>query len=159
MAAPHLLTKVLQRGTGLEVKDAAEGDDCLPGCVYVAPPGIHLVVDVHGRLALRDGIKVKHVRPSADVLFVSAAEAFGSRVIALVLTGGDGDGADGIQVVKHHGGTVISQDEASAEVTGMPLSAIATGDVDYILSLRDIAPALEALAANVVPGHTTRAAV
>jgi two-component system, chemotaxis family, protein-glutamate methylesterase/glutaminase len=92
-----------------------------------------------------DGLKVKHARPSGDVLFASAAEAFESRVIALVLTGGDGDGSTGISIVKQHGGTVISQDEASAVDSGMPRSAIATGDVDYVLPLAYIASALEEL--------------
>jgi two-component system chemotaxis response regulator CheB len=154
MAAPHLLSKVLQKRTRLKVKDAEEGDECLPGVVYVAPPGVHLVVDAQRRLALRDGAKVKHVKPSADVLFASAAEAFERQLIALVLTGGDGDGANGVRVVKDHGGTVISQDEASAQVSGMPRSAIETGDVDFILSLVDIAPTLEGLAAGGIPART-----
>jgi two-component system chemotaxis response regulator CheB len=154
LAAPHLLASVLQNRTRLTVQDAADGDECLPGHVYVAPPGIHLVVDAQRRLTLRDGIKVRHVRPSGDVLFASAAEAFGRELIALVLTGGDGDGADGVRIVKQHGGTVISQDEASAQVSGMPRSAIETGDVDYILSLADIAPTLEGLAVGGIPART-----
>jgi two-component system chemotaxis response regulator CheB len=81
----------------------------------------------------------------------AAAEAFESRVIALVLTGGDGDGSTGISVVKQHGGTVISQDEASAVASSMPQSAIATGDVDYVLPLAYIASDLEEL---VVRGRT-----
>lgn len=72
----------------------------------------------------------------------------GEEIIALVLTGGDGDGADGVSMVKEHGGTVISQDEASARDPSMPRSAIATGDVDCVLPLADIASALEALASR-----------
>jgi two-component system, chemotaxis family, protein-glutamate methylesterase/glutaminase len=146
MSSPNLLATVLQRQTKLTVKTAEDGDEIDPGVVYVAPPGIHLVVTAERRFALRDGLKVKHVRPSGDVLFASAAEAFDSQVIALVLTGGDGDGSGGITVVKQHGGTVVSQDEASAQVSSMPQSAIATGDVDFVLPLSDIASALEALA-------------
>ena len=146
MSSPHLLAKILQNRTKLSGKDAEDGGGILAGVVYVAPPGIHLVVEATQRFALRDGAKVKHVRPSGDVLFASAAEAFGSQVIALVLTGGDGDGSDGIQVVKDHRGTVVSQDEASAKVSSMPRSAIETGDVDFVVPLSSIAATLSALA-------------
>jgi two-component system chemotaxis response regulator CheB len=145
MSSPTLLAQLLQHQTKLRVKDAENGEEIHPGIVYVAPPGIHLVVDARGRFGLVDGVKVKHTRPSGDVLFASAAEAFGSRVIALVLTGGDGDGSTGISVVKEHGGTVVSQDEASAVASSMPQSAIATGDVDYVLPLAYIASALDEL--------------
>jgi two-component system chemotaxis response regulator CheB len=142
---PTLLARVLQYHAKLRVKDAEDGEEIHPGIVYVAPPGIHLVVDARRRFALVDGLKVKRARPSGDMLFASAAEAFESQVIALVLTGGDRDGSTGISVVKQHGGTVISQDEGSAVASGMPQSAIATGDVDYVLPLAYIASALEEL--------------
>ena len=88
---------------------------------------------------------MKHVRPSGDVLFESAAEAFGPEVVGLVLTGGDGDGADGVVAIKRCGGTVISQDEATARDASMPRSAIATGDVDYVLPLAAIGAKLQEL--------------
>jgi two-component system, chemotaxis family, protein-glutamate methylesterase/glutaminase len=145
MSSPNLLAQILQCRIKLKVKDAEDGEEIHPSIVYVAPPGIHLVVDSRQRFALVDGLKVKHARPSGDVLFASAAEAFESRVIALVLTGGDGDGSTGISVVKQHGGTVVSQDKETAVASGMPQSAIATGDVDYVLPLPSIASALEEL--------------
>jgi two-component system chemotaxis response regulator CheB len=154
MAVPNLLAKVLQKRSRLPVKNAETGDEFAPGVVYLAPPGVHLVIDAQHRLALVDGAKVKHVRPSGDVLFASAAEALGPQCIAVVLTGGDGDGSDGIGVIKKHGGTVVSQDERSAKVSGMPRSAIETGEVDYVLPLADIAAALEALAAGDTPVRT-----
>ncbi len=158
ISSPNLLAKILQRQTKLRVKDAEDGDAVEPGIVYVAPPGVHLVVDATCRLTLVDGAKVKQVRPSGDVLFASAAEAFGSQVIALVLTGGDGDGSDGVVAVKKHGGTVISQDEVSAQVSSMPRAAIATGDVDFVLPLANIAWALEALALRGVARSGSRVA-
>jgi two-component system, chemotaxis family, protein-glutamate methylesterase/glutaminase len=142
---PNRLARVLQRSTRLKVKDAEAGEAIVPGTVYLARPGAHLVVDETGRLALVDGERVKHVRPSGDVLFASAAKAFGADVIAVVLTGGDSDGADGIGRVKEAGGTVIVQDAASAKASDMPRSAIGTGAVDWILPLEEIGPALEAL--------------
>ncbi len=145
LSSPHLLAEILRQRTKLTVKDAADCDEPRPGVAYVAPPGIHLIVDARQRFALIDGAKVKHARPSGDLLFASAAEAFGPRVIALVLTGGDGDGSGGLSMVKKHGGIVISQDEASARDPSMPKAAIATGDVDYILPLAYIASTLEGL--------------
>jgi two-component system, chemotaxis family, protein-glutamate methylesterase/glutaminase len=155
MSYPNLLAQVLQRHAKLTVKNADDGEEIVPGVVYVAPPGIHLVVDAAQRFALVDGKKVKHVRPSGDVLFESAAEAFGSQVIALVLTGGDGDGSDGIRVVKERGGIVVSQDESTSKVPSMPRAAIATGDVDYVLPLDQIGSALITLAS---PSEAARAA-
>jgi two-component system, chemotaxis family, protein-glutamate methylesterase/glutaminase len=145
MSSPHLLAEILRQRTRLMVKDAEAGDDVGAGIVYIAPPGVHLVVDARQRFALVEGEKVKHARPSGDRLFASAAEAFGPRVIALVLTGGNDDGSGGVSVVKQHGGTVISQDEASARDPSMPKAAIATGDVDYILPLGYIASTLKRL--------------
>jgi len=155
-SSPHLLAQILQRHTRLKVKDVEDGEEIHPGVVYVAPPDIHLVVDARRRFALRDGPKVKHVRPSGDVLFASAAEAFESQVIALVLTGGDGDGSTGILVVKQHGGTVICQDAESARDAGMPRSAIATGEVDYVMPLAYIASALENLVFRRVTQSASR---
>jgi len=144
-SSPHLLAEILQHRTKLMVKDAEQGDEAREGIVYIAPPGIHLVVDARQRFALVEGEKVKHARPSGDRLFASAAEAFGPRVIALVLTGGNNDGSGGVSVVKQYAGTVISQDEASARDSSMPKAAIATGDVDYVLPLGRIASLLERL--------------
>jgi two-component system chemotaxis response regulator CheB len=145
MTSPRLLAEILQRRTKLTVKNADAGDDVRAGIAYIAPPGIHLVVDARQRFALVEGEKVKHARPSADRLFASAAKAFGPRVIALVLTGGNDDGSGGVSVVKQSGGTVISQDEASARDPSMPKAAIATGAVDYVLPLDSIAAMLERL--------------
>jgi two-component system chemotaxis response regulator CheB len=82
------------------------------------------------------------VRPSADLLFTSLAEAWGQGAIAVVLTGTGRDGAAGVLAVKEHGGMVIAQNEASAEFFGMPDAAFRTGVVDHVLPLDDIAPAL-----------------
>ena len=81
-------------------------------------------------------------RPAADVLFASVAPVCTTHVIAVILTGDDSDGTNGLQVVKQWGGTVLAQDEASSQVFQMPRSAIATGDVDEVLTLQEIAPAL-----------------
>jgi two-component system, chemotaxis family, protein-glutamate methylesterase/glutaminase len=136
------LAEILGRRTGLRVRPAADGDQLEPGTVYVAPPDHHLLVEAGGRLRLVQTARVHFVRPAADRLFGSVAEAFGPRAIAVVLTGSGRDGADGIRAIKHGGGTVIAQDASSAEHSGMPGAAIGTGCVDQVLHLDHIAPAL-----------------
>jgi two-component system, chemotaxis family, protein-glutamate methylesterase/glutaminase len=139
---PSRLATVLNRCSLLPVQDAAPGDCLQPGRISLAPANRHLLVQPDGSLALSDGAHVRSLRPAADVLFASVAPVCTTRVIAVVLTGWGSDGTHGIQVVKHWGGTVIAQDEASAEAFQMSRSAIATGDVDAVLSLEQIAPAL-----------------
>jgi two-component system chemotaxis response regulator CheB len=142
---PNVLSKVLGRFTPLAVKTAEEGETMRPGTVYLAPPDLHLYVQRDGVCHLFDGQKIRNVRSSANPLFNSAADAFEGRVIAVVLTGLDSDGTDGVQSVKARGGMVIAQDEATSAAFGMPGSAIATGCVDRVLTLGEIGPALRRL--------------
>jgi two-component system chemotaxis response regulator CheB len=135
------LSEILGRRTGLRVQPAAEGDRLAPGTVYVAPPDLHLLVEAGGTLRLVRTDRVHFVRPAADRLFGSVAEAFGDRAIAVVLTGTGYDGAEGIRAIKRGGGTVIAQDATAAHF-GMPGAAIKTGCVDRVLPLDHIAPAL-----------------
>jgi two-component system chemotaxis response regulator CheB len=124
------------------VKDAVEGEQLQAGTVYVAPPDKHLRITLAHTIALSDGHRIRHVLSSANPLFSSAAEVFRSRVIAVVLTGGDSDATDGVQTVRQAGGVVIAQDQTTAEQFGMPRSAIDTGCVNYVLPLDEIGPAL-----------------
>ncbi len=139
---PSWLAEILNRRTPLFVKQAAELDLLTVGVVYVAPPNYHLVVNLDNTLSLSSADKVRHVRPAADILFESAAAIFQERVIAVVLTGMDGDGGNGVVAVKQAGGKVIAQDQATSEFFSMPSTAIQTGCVDYILPLEEIAPTL-----------------
>ena len=139
---PSLMAHILSRVSALPVKQAEEGDALRPGHVYLAAPDRHLIVNPDLTLSLTLTEKVHHVRPSGNVLFDSVSVACGVRAIALVLTGGDGDGASGIQTIKAAGGVTLTQDEASSEQFSMPRTAIATGDVDHVLTLDAIAPML-----------------
>jgi two-component system chemotaxis response regulator CheB len=85
---------------------------------------------------------VRHSRPSIDVLFESAADAYGAALIGIVLTGANADGSLGARRIKQRGGTVIAQDPATAEAPVMPKSAIDSGVVDHVLPLDQIAPYL-----------------
>lgn len=139
-----LLAQVLSRSTALPVVDVREGELLVPGTVYIAPADLHMTITSEATVALIDGGPIHHVLSSADPLFASAAVAFGSRLTAVVLTGGDGDGAAGVRSVKLEGGTVFAQDPNTAVCGDMPRKAIATGMVDAVLALDAIAPALTA---------------
>jgi len=143
---PSLLVEVLARRTRLRVQWAVDGGRLDAGTVHVAPPNHHVVFKADGTLLLVQSPRIHYSRPSVDMLFASAAQAFGSRTLAIILTGTGNDGSDGVPVVRRHGGVVIAQDEASSQVFGMPRSAIATGCVDRVLPLGEIGPALVQLA-------------
>jgi two-component system chemotaxis response regulator CheB len=140
-----LMADILDRRTSLQVKQAEEGHILAPGTVYIAPPDRHLLVNPDGSLSLTQTELVHFVRPSADLLFESVAASHRHKAIAVVLSGTGSDGAMGVQAIKKMGGTVIAQDEKSAEFFGMPGAAIQTGSVDFVLALDEIASALTTL--------------
>ncbi|HVX37957.1 MAG TPA: chemotaxis protein CheB [Gemmatimonadaceae bacterium] len=155
-SVPTALPRILARETLLAVKLAEAGEALRPATVYVAPADRHMLIDEDGRLQLMDGRKIKFVSSSANPLFDSAAAVLGGQVIAVVLTGGGSNGTDGVQAIKATGGVVIAQDPVTAAHGGMPSAAIASGAVDYVLELGDIAPALIALGGEGAPDHAAR---
>lgn len=134
----------VQAGCALVVKEAEDKDPIEPGHIYIAPADYHLLVD-DGELALSLDGPVRFSRPSIDVLFESAAESYGDRLVAVVLTGANDDGSRGVVAVKEAGGLVYVQDPATAERTEMPEGAIGSGAVDEVLSILAIAAALNKL--------------
>jgi two-component system chemotaxis response regulator CheB len=140
-----LMADILSRHSQLPIQQADEGDRIRPGAVFIAPPDRHLLVNADGRLSLSRAELVHFLRPSADLLFESVAASFKDRAIAMVLTGTGADGSRGLRAIKKMGGTVIAQDEATAEFFGMPGAAIGTGEVDFVLPLDDMALALTTL--------------
>jgi two-component system chemotaxis response regulator CheB len=139
---PSLFAPILNRRTAVEVIQAEEGCQLSPGQVIIAPPDYHLLVNSDGSVSLSQTEKVHFVRPAAEVLFESVAKYYQERAIAVVLTGADGDGSQGVQLIKRAGGKVIAQDKATSKVWGMPAAAIATGCVDWVLPLDEISTAL-----------------
>ena len=137
-----LMADIISRRSALTVKQAEEGDRLKPGCVFIAPPDRHLLVNPDGTLSLTQSELVHYVRPSADLLFESVAGSYKDRAIAVVLTGTGTDGAQGASGIKKMGGTVVVQDEVTSEFFGMPGAAIKTGVVDFVLPLDEISPAL-----------------
>jgi two-component system chemotaxis response regulator CheB len=139
---PSLMAEILSRRTPLKVIQAKQGDQLIPGVVYIAPPNNHLLVNSDGTASLSQSEMVHFLRPSADLLFESLAGSYKERAIAVVLTGTGSDGAMGVEAIQKMGGTVIAQDDKSAEFPGMPSAAIKTGNVDFILPLAEISSAL-----------------
>ncbi len=139
-----ILAEILDSRSDLEVRQAKTGDFLCRSCVFVAPPNHHLMVGKSGCLKLSSASakKVHYARPSAEPLFVSVAKVYQRNAIAVVLTGGDGDGSFGVRIIKDEGGTVIAQDRPTSENFSMPETSIKTGDVDFILPLDEIAPKL-----------------
>lgn len=138
------LAEILKCRTPLAVKQAHSGDVLCRGNVFVAPSNHHMSVVESGRLRLSSSVseKIHHARPSAEPLFASVAEFYKKNAIAVVLTGGDGDGSIGVQIIKERGGKVIAQDRPTSEDFSMPETSIKTGDVDFILPLDKIASKL-----------------
>jgi len=145
--ASAAVAELLARATALDVRAAVDGAELAPGTLTVPSADAHVSVSAERRLVLREG------RPGvalADELFVSAAEVYGPRALAIVLTGRLRDGTRGVQAIKGAGGRVIVQDPADAEQASMPWNALATGCVDLVLDAPRIADALVALV--TVPG-------
>lgn len=137
----------LARRCGCPVFEAANEQAAVPGTIHVAPGGKHLVVRGQGSRAYTahsDAPPENSCRPSADVLFRSAASAYGAGVLALILTGMGSDGTKGAAVLKRAGSHVVAQDEATSVVWGMPGSAVAAGVVDEVLPLDAMAAAVRA---------------
>lgn len=144
-----LLAEILTSRSLLEVRQAKTGDILCHSCVFVAPPNQHMSVVKGGRIELSssEAEKVHFARPSAEPLFATAAAVYQKHAIAVVLTGGDGDGSFGVQIIKDQGGMVIAQNRPTSQDFSMPETSIKTGDVDFILPLTEIAPMLIELVA------------
>ena len=134
----------------LAVKQADEKEALRPGTVYLAPANYHLLIEADATLSLSLEGPVRYARPSADVLFDSAVEAFGGRVVGVVLTGANDDGAAGLKRIKEAGGAALVQQPESAECDAMPRAALeATPVVDGVLDLEGLAERLVELASAV----------
>ncbi len=152
-----LLAEILTCRTPLEVRQAETGDVLCHSSVFVAVPNHHMFVLPGGIIEISSPTaeKVHFARPSAEPLFASVATLYKRNAIAVVLTGGDGDGSIGVSIIKDNGGTVIAQDFSTSQNFSMPQTAIETGDVDFILPLEEIAPRLVQLVGTGEVVHAT----
>lgn len=145
--SPSVLADILDRSGPLPACYAEDGERIKPGRVYVAPTDRHLIVEPT-RVRLTRGPKENHFRPAVDPLFRSAAQAYGPRVVGVILTGALNDGTSGLLAVKQLGGTAVVQEPREAPIASMPLSALEHVEVDYRLPLAEIAPRLVRLATS-----------
>ena len=129
------LGTVLQDHTRLMVVEAEDKMTLEPGRIYLAPADYHLMIEEPGRVALSTDAPVRAARPSIDVLFQTAADAYGDRLLGVILTGASADGAEGLAAIKERGGKAIVEDPATAECRTMPAAALAATAVDYVLPL------------------------
>lgn len=136
------LARVLETRTRMRVVAPEDKQPVLPGVIYVSPPGYHMLVDRADTIALSCHWPVHYSRPSIDELFFSAGHVYGAGTLAVLLTGANEDGAEGIRYIHQRGGITVAQDPSTAEAPVMPESAIRTGCVDYILPLDEIGPFL-----------------
>lgn len=137
---PHttsVLPRIITRRGGMTAMHPQDGTPIELGCVYVAPPDRHLLVE-NGHVRLVRGPRENGARPAVDPLFRSAARAYGARVIGVVLTGNLDDGTAGLMAVKSRGGLAMVQDPEDALYAGMPSSALRHVQADHVAPLSEI---------------------
>jgi len=134
----NIWVQLLNDKCKLEIKEADEKEKIEKGKIYIAPPNYHLLIEQDRTFTLTVDERVNYARPSIDVLFETAAEAYQNRLVGIVLTGSNNDGSKGLKRIKEYGGLTIVQQPDTAESSFMPASAIATVQPDYILPLEAI---------------------
>ncbi len=144
-ADPGLLASILQRDSRLRVTEPHDGEPFEHGTLYLAPMDEHLIL-LSGRFFRSRGPKENFSRPAADPLFRSAADEFGPRVLGVILSGGNSDGALGALAISHAGGITLAQDPREAESPSMPLNAIKLDHVAAVLPLDGLLNAIATLA-------------
>jgi two-component system, chemotaxis family, protein-glutamate methylesterase/glutaminase len=138
---PHqagTLATLKQNACLLKIQEAQEKEPIQPGVIYIAPPNYHLLIEDDHTFSLSIDPKVNFTRPSIDVLFESAAHAYGRSLVGVILSGSNHDGAHGAQVIHMNGGIVIVQTPSSAEATAMPLATLKGTETEAVLSPGEI---------------------
>jgi two-component system, chemotaxis family, protein-glutamate methylesterase/glutaminase len=148
--AQSFLSDLLQQWTGRKVLEPEDKEPIEPGHIYIAPANYHLLVEA-GHLSLTTEAPVRYSRPSIDVMFGSAAHAYGPRLIGVVLTGANEDGSRGLQCIEEYGGYCVVQDPATAEVATMPEAALRRVPRAAKLPLADVAAHIVDVARNGPP--------
>jgi two-component system chemotaxis response regulator CheB len=147
------LSEVLAARTAVAVKEAEAKEPLAAGTIYLAPPNYHLLIEKKRCFSLSVDEPVHYSRPSIDVLFESAAWAYGPALAGILLTGANEDGARGMASIRDAGGTTIVQTPASAVVSTMPQAALSLGPADHVLSPAEIGALLARLGRSLVT-HT-----
>jgi two-component system chemotaxis response regulator CheB len=146
--ATSVVAELLRVRCAIRVREAEDKEPIEPGVAYFAPPDYHLLVEQDKRLSLSDDEPVLFSRPSIDVLFESAADAYGGGLIGVVLSGANGDGANGLKAVVDAGGVAVVQNPGSAYAVAMPEAAIAACPNARVLPVNEIAAYLREVGAR-----------
>ncbi|HMG94933.1 MAG TPA: chemotaxis protein CheB [Gemmatimonadaceae bacterium] len=152
----RLLVQLLQDATGLKVCEIEDKDVLSAGTVHVAPADYHVLVE-SGYLSLTLEEPVRFSRPSIDVMFTSAADAYGPATIGVILTGANEDGAMGLADIVKRGGTALIQDPKTAEIKIMPGAALQAAPTAEVLSLDNLARRLIELGGQPVEAGRRKA--
>ncbi len=140
------LIEVLSSRTGFEVREVEDKGGILPNVFYIAPADYHVLIEKDYTFTLDDSEKVNYSRPSIDVTFESAADAYGANLTCILLSGANADGVNGLKIAKQKGSSIVIQDPASAEVPYMPQQAMAQLTPDYILRPDNVQQMIAAIA-------------
>lgn len=141
----NYITEYFNKLCNITVKEADDKEEIRPGFVYLAPPNYHLLIEKSFTFSLSTEEKVNYARPSIDVLFETAADAYREKLIGVILTGANSDGSKGMKRIRDYGGITIAQDPSTAEFATMPVATIKSGKVDYILSVKEIGEFLNSI--------------
>ena len=143
---PSLLVEIYEKRCALPVREADDKEPIEPGTVYFAPPDYHMLVEKSRQIALSTDEPVYYSRPSIDVLFESAADVYADRLLGIIMTGANEDGAAGLLAVHRAGGVTVVQEPDTAKVPVMVVSALQRNPADFVLPLSGIAELLKGLA-------------
>lgn len=140
-----MLAKLLNATSTIPAKEADEKEEINPRKLYIAPADYHLLIENDHTFSLDFSEKINHSRPSIDVTFQCAADAYGEGLVCIILSGANGDGTEGFVYAKSKGATLIAQSPESAQVPYMPRHAIQNSPVDMVLSTEQMVGYLNSL--------------
>lgn len=141
-SSENYMVEFLNKNSKLNVKEADEKELIKPQTVFIAPPNYHLLIEEDRSLSLSADEKVNYSRPSIDILFYTASDAYGKSLIGIVLTGANDDGARGLFSIRKNGGLAIVQNPSEADTPAMPTAAILEARPDHVLTLKEISSLL-----------------
>jgi two-component system chemotaxis response regulator CheB len=150
---PSRLAEIFSLKCRVRVVEAEDKQPIAPGVVYIAPPDYHLLVDKGPQLSLAADELVHYSRPSIDVLFESAADAYGSMLLGVILSGANDDGAAGLLAVARAGGLTLVQRPDQAASAAMPRAALKAVPESGVMGLTEMAQVLGAIRGGICPAH------
>lgn len=130
--------EALSTKSNITITEPNDKEHIYPGRAYLAPANYHMFIEVGHSIALSTEESVNHSRPSIDLSFITAAKAYRDKLLGIILSGANKDGAEGLRMVKAMNGTTIVQNPRESEITTMPESAVKVTDVDYIFNTDEI---------------------